>query len=492
MSNNKMQWDSNFSFLMAMIGAAVGLGNIWRFPYVLYSNGEGTFLIPYVVSLVFLGLSFILFEYAIGYKFKTSVLDICKRIRDRFQIVGWCLCLVVFIVTTYYICIVGWDLVYLVLSFFKGWGANPDGFFSQTLLQSTPSIAGIATIVPVILGSSVIVWACIWYISHKDLNDGIGRFTKWIVPLLVVLMVIVVFYALTLPGAAIGYGEFVNVDWASLANPNVWLAAFGQVLFSLSLGMGIVIAYASYLPDNSNLSKNAVIVLGANSGFEIFNAVGIFAILGFMAFESGAPLNTLVSEGTGLAFIAFPKVFNIMGPASGIIGPIFFLCIFIAGVTSAVGMIEPLVSSLADRFRMSRKKSATIVCVVGILITSIFTTGAGNYLLTIFDEFLNNYALIFIIILQCIIFGWYYNIDTLVDTLNRKRLFKVGRLWKAVIKFGIPIVLAIIWIHSVFTQLIYQGIDVLIIEALITVILIIVPVILYNRTKKLEGKVNET
>ncbi|MDO5848521.1 MAG: sodium-dependent transporter [Methanobrevibacter sp.] len=492
MAEKKMQWDSNFSFLMAMIGAAVGLGNIWRFPYVLYSNGEGTFLIPYVVSLVFLGLSFILFEYAIGYKFKTSVLDICKKIRDRFQMVGWSLCLIVFIVTTYYICIVGWDLIYLVLSFFKGWGANPDGFFSQTLLQSTPSIAGITTVIPVILVSTVIVWAAIWYISHKDLNDGIGKFTKWIVPLLVVLMAIVVFYSLTLPGASLGYGEFVNVDWGSLANPNVWLAAFGQVLFSLSLGMGIVIAYASYLPENSNLTKNAVIVLGANSGFEIFNALGIFSILGFMALESGAPLNTLVSEGTGLAFVAFPKVFNVMGPASGIIGPIFFLCILIAGITSAVGMIEPLVSSLADRFEISRKRSATIVVVAGILITSIFTTGAGNYLLTIFDEFLNNYALIFIIILQCIIFGWYYKIDNLIEVLDNNALFKVGRLWKAVIKFAIPIILAIIWVHSIFTQLVVKGPDVLVIDALITIVLIVVPIILYYRTKTLEGKSNES
>lgn len=492
MVNKKMEWDSNFSFLMAMIGAAVGLGNIWRFPYVLYSNGEGTFLIPYIVSLVFLGLSFILFEYAIGYRFKTSVLDICKRIRDRFQMIGWSLCLIVFIVTTYYICIVGWDLVYIVLSFFKGWGANPDGFFAQTLLQTTPSISGITTIVPVILVSTVIVWFCIWMISHRDISDGIGRFTKWIVPLLVVLMVIVVLYALTLPGASLGYGEFVNVNWADLANPNIWLAAFGQVLFSLSLGMGIVIAYASYLPDKSNLSKNAVIVLGANSAFEVFNAVGIFSILGFMALESGAPLSGLVSEGTGLAFVAFPKVFNIMGPASNIIGPIFFICIFIAGLTSAVGMIEPLVSSIADRFRISRRKSATIVCVVGIFVTSIFTTGAGNYLLAIFDEFLNNYALIFIIILQCIIFGWYYNIDKFIDVLNRNALFKVGRLWKFLIKFAIPIILAIIWVHSIFTQLIYKGIDVILVDVVITIVLILVPIILYYRTKILEGKANES
>lgn len=197
------QWDSNLSFLMAMIGAAIGLGNIWRYPYVVYSNGGGAFLIPYIIAIFILALPFLFLEYSIGFKFKTSLSNILYKIKPKFEVIGWFVCLVSFLVLSYYVCIVGWDLIYIVLSIFKGWGSNPNLFLTNDLLHSTNSLSGLTYIVwPVVL-SLIIIWLIIWGISHRDLNSGIAKVSKTLIPLLMIMMAIFVFYSLTLNGANI-------------------------------------------------------------------------------------------------------------------------------------------------------------------------------------------------------------------------------------------------------------------------------------------------
>ena len=480
MVKNKTEWNSSLAFLLAMIGSAIGLGNIWRFPYILYSNGGGSFIIPYIVALAVVGFSFLLLEYSIGYTFKNSLYNIYKKIKPKFEIIAWFVLVLVFLVTTYYVCIVGWDLIYFFLSFTKAWGSNPNIFFSNTLLQSTDSLSGIFNIVPLVLISSLVVWFFMWFISHKDLNDGIGKFSKIALPLLFVLVCIIVFFSISLPGAATGISTMFTPDWSQLTNYNIWIAAFGQIIFSLSLGMGITIAYTSYLPRGANLTKNSIIVLLSNSGFEVFNAVGVFSILGFMSLNSGISIDKLIVDGTGLAFIAFPQVFNVMGPYAYILGPIFFLCIFIAGITSAIALLEPITSSISSKFGFSRKKSTTIICVLGLLVTIMFTTSSGSFILGVFDKFLNNFGLLFEIILEAIIFTWIYNVDELIKSLNENSLFTVGNWWKYVIKYVLPVILTIVWLTSMISSLSNNGPVEVGIEILLGIILIIVPIILYK------------
>ena len=340
MSSGKSEWDSNISFILAMIGSAVGLGNIWRFPNVLYSNGGGSFMVPYIISIFFLGISFVLVEYAVGFRFKTSLSKIFFSIKPRLETVAWFITFVVFLITTYYVCVVAWDLIYLSASFLQSWGANPDVYFTVNVLHATDSLSGIFTIVPKVFISVFVIWLVAWIIGQKDLNKGIGKVSKILLPVLFVIVIIIVLFSLTLPGASIGYTQIFNPDWSALTNFNVWLAAFGQIVFSLSLGMSIALTYASYLPESSKLTNNALVVAFSNSGFEVFNAVGIFSILGFMALTSGIPFNELVTEGTGLAFVVFPNVFNVMQPWSLIIGPLFFACILFAGITSIMALSE--------------------------------------------------------------------------------------------------------------------------------------------------------
>ena len=491
MSNERAQWDGNFAFLMAMIGSAVGLGNIWRFPYIFYTNGSGSFMIPYIIAIVVLGLSFLILEYALGFKYKTSILNILRKVKDKFQILGWLVLCIIFLICSYYVCIVGWDLIYLVLSFVKGWGADPNAFFSNSVLQASDLTSSMLSVVPVVLVSTFVVWLTTWYISHRDLNDGVSKFSKIAVPLLGILDVVIVVFALTLPGAGVGLTQMFSPSWDQMFSPswdalldtNIWLAAFGQVMFSLSLGMAIAMTYASYLPKKANLTKNIVTVICANSGFEVFNAVGIFSILGFMAMTTALPFSEVITDGTGLAFIAFPEVFNLMGVGGNILGPVFFLCIFIAGLTSIIALVEPMSSSLSDKFGFSRPKSVTIVCGIGFLVSLLFTSQYGSTILTIFDAFLNNCALVACIILECLVFGWFFDMDSLKEIVNRNTLFKVGNWWKLLIKIILPIILFILLVSGIVSTVLTGDTITLIVEAILVVVLIVAPCVLYYLTK---------
>ena len=187
-----IEWDSRLSFLMAMIGAAIGLGNIWRYPYVAYTNGGGTFLIPYLCAILILGIPFIFLEYGIGFKFKTSLSEVLKKIKSRFEILGWFVSLTAFLILCYYVCIVGWDLIYIFLSIFKAWGSNPSNFLTVTLLQSQNNLSALSIISWPVVGSLVAIWIIIWKISKTDLNSGIGRVTKILIPALIIIMIFIV------------------------------------------------------------------------------------------------------------------------------------------------------------------------------------------------------------------------------------------------------------------------------------------------------------
>ena len=434
-------------------------------------------MIPYIVSLFLLGISFVLVEYAVGFKFKKSLARILFAVSKKLEPVAWFILLIVFLITTYYVCVVGWDLIYIFLSFTKAWGSNPDLFFTNSVLQSTTSMSGLFTIVPAVLGSVFAIWFIAWFILKRDLNEGIGKVSKILLPLLCIIVVIIVAFSLTLPGASIGYTQIFRPDWSALTNLDVWLAAFGQIVFSLSLGMAIAMTYASYLPEGSKLVDNAVIVAFSNSGFEVFNSIGIFSILGFMTLSSGIPFNELVTSGTGLAFVVFPQVFNTMGPAAHIIGPLFFICILFAGITSVIALLEGVCYSISEKFLIERKKTATVVCIVGFLISAIFATGIGSTLLGIFDGYLNNFALLFAVLLECIIFGWIYKFDDLIETLNNNSKIQVGKTWKVVIKYILPICIAGLWIQGVYSTVSEANSLSTTVMLILTVILIVVPAI---------------
>ena len=442
--SQQSQWDSSLAFIFAMIGAAVGLGNIWRFSYVLYSNGGGSFFIPYFVAIAIMGIPFLILEYGVGFSFKESFSKIMKEINPKFEIIAWILVLFVFIVVIYYMVILSWDLVYLLSSFTFSWGADAAAYFTQTVGGSSNLSNAGFLLVPTTVGV-LLLWVLLWFISHRNVDKGIGKVSKLLIPALFVIMGIIVVYALTLPGAGIGMNALLSPDWSKLGDVNIWLAAFAQIIFSLSMGQAIALTYASYLPENSKLTDNVLIVVASNSAFEIFTAFGVFSILGYMSFTAGTPMVQLITEGTGLIFVVFPMIFNIMGPIGRVLAPLLFLAILFAGITSALGFFEPMLNSTSNKLGWSRKKTATVLSIVGCLFSLILTTGISSYLVGIIDSFVNQFGILLLIGIQCIIFAWFYGVDKFLPALNQFSTFKVGKLWKFIIKYLLPIVLIIIW-----------------------------------------------
>lgn len=442
------QWDSPLSFVLAMIGAAVGLGNIWRFSYVLYSNGGGAFFIPYLVAIAIMGIPFLILEYGIGFSFKDSFTNIFRKINPKLEIISWMLVLLVFIVVVYYIVILSWDFVYLFSSINFSWGSDPALYFAKSVGGNSDLSGMYSFILPTLVGV-LILWFIVWYISHKDLSSGIGKVSKLLIPALFIMMAIIIIYSISLPGSSIGINTLLHPDWMALTDVNIWLAAFSQILFSLSMGQAIALSYASYLPKNSKLIDNVFVVVVSNSLFEVFTAFGVFSVLGYMSSTAGIPIVELITDGAGLIFVIFPTIFNTMGLVGHIFAPVLFIAILFAGLTSVFGIMEPMVNSTMHKLNWSRKKAVTSLTIVGCLLSILFTTGIGIYLLEIVDTFINSFCLIILIAIQCIVFTWLIDINQIINVINENSSFNIGKIWKVIVKYVLPIFLLVMWVVGV-------------------------------------------
>ena len=478
MANDDNKWGSNLSFILAMIGSAVGLGNIWRYPFVLYYNGGGTFYIPYIVAILTLGIPFLILEYGMGYHFSSSFAKAMKNINSKLEYLGWFLPVAVFMFAVYYITIIGWDGIYVVLSFFKGWGADPNTFFNSNLLQVTESPTGLLTFIPIIAVSMIVSWFIVWLVSHRNLENGLGKVSKILVPLLFILTIIIVCISLFLPGASIGLSKLISPNWGLLLDFGIWISAFGQIVFSIGTGMTIAFTYASYTKNDTDLITNTIIVALSNSLFENFAALGVFSVLGYMSLQSGMGVDELIKQGAGLIFIVYPTVFNVLGSWASFLPPMFFISVYIAGITSLLATLEPFSFSIQNKFGLSRKQAATAICIVGAVLSMIFATAYGEILIDIVDTFINQVAIILGIIFECIVFTWIFNAESIIDSLNsHSRKIKVGFKWLIFVKYILPIFLSVIWIGGIFDLLSTSSMNSVVVMALTAIVLIISTII---------------
>ncbi|RDY23505.1 sodium-dependent transporter [Romboutsia maritimum] len=452
MQESREQWGSKMGFLLAAIGSAVGLGNIWRFPYVVYSNGGGAFLIPYFCAIFTAGIPLLILEYGIGHKFKGSTPLSLSRVNKKFEWLGWWPIISSAIILCYYSMILSWSVKYLTLSFNKGWGQDSDTFFYNDFLKLSESPLHFGGIVWPILMGIALIWIINWFICYKGIKAGIEKASKILLPCLLIIMIIIVIRGVTLKGAEVGLNTLFTPNLEKIKDPQVWISAYGQVFFSLSIGTGIMMTYSSYLPPKTDINNSAFMTAFANCGFEFLSAIGVFAILGAMATSQGVSVDEVVTSGIGLAFIAFPKVFTIMGVWGNILGVLFFTCLMFAGITSSVSLVEAISASIIDKFGLKRKKVVTIMCLVGFLISTVFATNAGLYLLDIMDNFINNYGIVVVGLLESFVIGWVLNPNVIRDHTNAISYFKIGKWWNIIIKYITPTLLTLTLIQSLITE----------------------------------------
>ncbi len=472
------RWDSSTGFLIAMIGAIIGLSGIWKFSYLMYENGGGTFLIPYILAIVIMAIPILVLEFGVGFKFKSSLPKVFYNIKSEFEIIAWFIVFLIFIVLIYYTCIMSWDLIYIVLSLFKGWGNNPSVFFTTTLLHSTSNPYGLTYLVVPIGVGLIAIWGLIYLFSRKEINKGILTISKISLILSFVLLIGMLLFSLQLPGSRTGIMALFNPNWSVLLDFNVWMAAFGQLIFSYGLGYAIASTYSSYLGDNAKLIDNAWIIVLVSLVFEVLVSVLLFAIMGFMALGRNIPITSLVSDSFSLIFVVFPNVFNIMDPWVYMVAPAFFLLVFVGSLSTVLALIEPLSNAISEKFGWTRDRAVRQLVLVGLFLSFIFATGMGEYLLRITDSFITQFAIILAVLLEIIVLGWVYDIEDIRSVLNSNSYIKVDKSWIITIKFIIPIILAIIWILGVYNLILVGDRQSLLVQSVIASIFVIVPLAL--------------
>lgn len=462
MSAQRESWSARSGFILAAIGSAVGLGNIWRFPYVSYENGGGAFFIPYLVALLTAGFPLLFLDYVTGQKYRGAPPTAYRRMVKSAEGVGWWQVLVCTVIGIYYASVLSWAGQYTLYSFSQAWGEDTEGFFFNHYLQNGSGLD--FTFVPSLFVGILIVWAVVLFIMYGGIRKGVELANKIFIPLLVVMFVIMVIQAVRLPGAVEGLNTFFTPNWTAMADPKVWLAAYGHVFFSMSIGFGIMVTYSSYLKRNANLTGSGLVVGFANSSFEILAGIGIFSVLGFMAAASGKPVAEVVSGGIGLAFVAFPKIISSMGEAGTIIGVLFFASLFVAGLTSMASIIQVPISAVEDKFGWSHKKAVTVVGGISALISlALFSTKTAITFVDVIDHFANNIGVVFGAVLSIIWVTWLNRglLDKLIRHINGISSIKIGKGWAFMLTVITPISLIIALLLSVKSLLTegYGGYD---------------------------------
>jgi len=449
---------------MAAIGSAIGLGNIWRFPGVAYTNGGGAFVVPYVIALLAAGLPILLLDYALGHRFRGSTPAVFRRMSSKLEWLGWFQVFICFVIMTYYAVVVAWSLRYMFFSFTIAWGDDAAGFFQSYIgMDRLGSEVGYSP--AVVMGVAVpllFVWAFGLVVTALGVSDGVERANRIFLPLLVLMFAALVVRALMLPGAGEGLNALFTPKWSALLDYKVWMAALGQIFLSLSVGFGVMLTYASYLQQRrSNLVGTGLVAGFANSSFELLAGIGVFATLGFMANAQNTSVDKLENiAGPSLSFITFPTVISQM-PGGALFGVLFFASFAMAGLTSFISIIQVVSAGFGEKLGLAPRTASLVVGVPAAVLSFIlFATSSGLPDLDVVDAFINNIGVVASAIIMCVAVAWVLRRTRLLqDHLNAVSESRMVGLWWRVLVGGIvPVLLGYMFFQTLWSYMI-QGYD---------------------------------
>lgn len=450
MSNEKRgNFTGKLGFVLAAAGSAVGLGNIWRFPYLAAKYGGGMFLLTYLVLVLTFGFTLMLGEIALGRKTGLSSIGAFKALNKKYAFIGYLAALVPMIILPYYSVIGGWVMKYLsvYVSGFSG-AAAQDGFFEGFVFNAEAA-------------TEPVIWFCIYaaltsLVVLFGVEKGIEKMSKLMMPALVVLSLFIAIYSACQPGAWEGVLYYITPDFSKFTATTV-LAAMGQLFYSMSLAMGIMITYGSYMKKDVNLESSVKQIEIFDTGIAFL--AGMMIIPAVFAFSGGSP--ETLGKGPGLMFIALPKVFNTMfgGP---VIGALFFILVFFAALTSSISLMETIVSILCDKLKWNRKLTCGIVflgtIVVGLLSCFGYNIWAdvkiiGKQFLDFFDFISNSVLMPIVAFITCIFIGYVIKPKAIADEVKISGEFKREKIFNIVIKYIAPIFIILILVSSVLDAL---------------------------------------
>ncbi|MBS5326342.1 MAG: sodium-dependent transporter [Lachnospiraceae bacterium] len=443
MTNNRSNFTSKIGFILAAAGSAVGLGNIWRFPYLVAQYGGGTFLLCYIILAVTFGFALMTAEIALGRKTRLSAIGAFSALNRKYRFIGVLAALVPILILPYYSVIGGWVIKYFTV-FISGQAtqAAEDTYFSEFIGQTGQPIFWFALFM--VFTAIVVLFG---------VEKGIEKVSRFMMPLLVVLTIGISLYVLTIDGAWEGVKYYITPHMSDFSLKTL-LAAMGQLFYSMSLAMGIMITYGSYMKRSTNLEHSVRQIEIFDTGIAFF--AGLMIVPAVFAFSGG---NTdALNAGPGLMFITLPKVFASM-PFGSVLGTAFFILVFFAAVTSSISLMETIVSILMDYFHWERKKTAIIVLVYCLLMGIPSSLGFGIWdfiqplgmsILDAWDFISNSILMPIVALLTCFFVGFVIKPKTIIDEANAEGAkFKSVTLFTVVIKWVAPVILIAILISSV-------------------------------------------
>ena len=437
-------FSNRMGFILATAGAAVGLGNIWRFPYLAAEYGGGIFLLIYLLLVVTLGFTIMITEIAVGRSTGCGVLGAFAKISRKWRFIGYLSLMVPCIILPYYSVIGGWVMKY-GFEFITGGGAgiasNAEGFFAAF----TGSIA------------SPIFWSVLFILITAvimlfGVKKGIERTSRVLMPVLFVMLIGLAIYCICMPGGLDGLAYYLYPDFSKFSFEAV-VAAMGQLFYSLTLGFGVMITYGSYLAKKENLEKSVHIIEIFDTGVAVL--AGLLIVPAAFVFSGGSPES--LGAGPGLMFEALPQVFETF-PGGDIVGAIFFICVFFAALTSAICMYEVPVAALMEKFNIKRPAAVGIVTVFSIVVAVFVCLGynvldfvaiAGYNIFGMLDFFANSLLLPVVAILTCLLIGWIVKPKVVIDEIeDGGHVFKMKKIYLFVLKYFAPVAITLILLSN--------------------------------------------
>ena len=449
-SGVRASWSGKWAFILAAAASAIGLGNLWRFPYLAAKYGGGVFLVTYVALVVTFGFTLMMLEVAIGRKTGQSAIGAFKSFGKKYAFIGIFTSAIPFIIVPYYCVIGGWVLKYASAYLTDGPAALADGgeYFTNFISGGGESFLFMALFLVLVIG-----------IVAMGVKNGIERANQVLMPVLIVMTVGISIYELTLPGAIDGVLYYITPDFSKFSVQLV-VAALGQMFYSLSLAMGIMVTYGSYMRKQDNLEQSVRRIEIFDSGYAFLAGLMIVPA----AFVAMGSADAVASKsGPSLMFIILPEVFQQMGAIATVMGFLFFILVVFAALTSAISLTETCVSIVQDGMRITRKKSLLIasafIVIVAIVVNMGYSQlamieplGPGTTLLDLMDFISNSVMMPIAALMACVFVGWVVKPQVVIDEVRSSGKFSGERLFVVMVKYVAPVLLVVILVAYTASQ----------------------------------------
>ncbi|KAM9482768.1 solute carrier family 6 member 22, tandem duplicate 1 [Clarias gariepinus] len=470
-TQDRGQWSNKVEFLLAVAGQIIGLGNVWRFPYLCYKNGGGVFFIPYLTFLFACGIPLFLMEISLGQYTSQGCITCWRKICPLFEGLGYGSQVVVLYSSIYYVIILAWAFFYLFSSFSlevpwstcsNTWNTEtctefdkmnnllnssiPENatspvkeFWERRVLNLTSSMDDLGNVRWELALCLLLAWIICYFCVWKGVKST-GKVVYFTATFPYVILAVLLVRGLTLPGAVSGIIFYLYPDFTRLADPQVWMDAGTQILYSYALCIGCLTALGSYNKYDNNCYKDCIYLCLLNSGTSFVAGFAIFSVLGFMAYEQNTDISTVAESGPGLAFIAYPRAVAMM-PVPQLWAFCFFLMIILLGLDSEFVCLEALITAVTDMYPSfflyghRRKGFLLIICIGCFLCGLVMVTEGGLYIFQLFDYYCcSGMTLLLFAILQSVCIGWVYGGNRLYDNIENmigyKPLFLIKYCWK--------------------------------------------------------------